>query len=123
MLPARIKMCSAITDAMAREESVMYGLDQWDRATKQWRRVRNPSKRFCQPYPLGIIEGKIVSKWLLPGRSVGTGSEILGGSFHKGEVVRFVLFPDLQGGRELVSEAITIDQEMRTSDVQYRLKH
>lgn len=123
VFPARITICSAINDAMGKEESVMYGLDQWDEAAKQWRRVRNPSKRFCQPYPLGIIKGEIVAKWLRPGQTVATGSEILGGSFHKGDVVRYVIFPDLQGGRELVTEAITIEEQMESSDVPYRLKH
>jgi len=92
-LPRRIYACESVTDAMAHETALPYAIQKWDGRAKTWNTVLQPTAAsFCKPYPLGIIEGKVVEKRLWPIQHLSIGEEATGARFHKGEVVRFVLF-------------------------------
>ena len=67
-VPRKISACEFVTDAMARGTELAFAIQKWDRTARAWSTALQPSRAsFCKPYPLGIIEGKVVERRLLAG--------------------------------------------------------
>lgn len=93
VFPRKVRASEFVTDAMAQGTEIAFALQRWDRAAHDWRTVWEPSKEsFCQPYPLGIIEGKVTERRLWPGQNLSIGQEATAARLQKGDIARFVLF-------------------------------
>lgn len=125
LLPRKIYACESLTDAMAHETSLPYAIQKWNGKAQAWNTVLQPTKAsFCTPYPLGIIEGKMVGKRLWPGQNLSIGQEATGARFQKGDVVRFVVFASepwtASSGYSTVG--FEIDEQLATT-VPMRVRH
>jgi hypothetical protein len=120
-LPSRIERCQFTTDASEKGVSIGYKLQRLDSSTHSWRTLMDVSGIYCQPYPLGMAQTRLASKLLWPGQKLSIGPEATGarGRF-KGERLRFVV---VAGGRDFPTQSFIIDEEMKGTDVGYRVRH
>lgn len=79
---------------------------------------------FCKPYPLGIIEGRVVEKRLWPSQNLSIGEEATGARVQKGDLVRFVLFAaePWTGTSGYPTVGFEIDEQVATA-VPMRVRH
>jgi hypothetical protein len=91
--PRNVSRCEYLTDAMAHESELAFSVQRWESSSQNWTTPLVPSKAFfCKPYPLGIVEGKVVERRLWPGQNLSIGEDATAAMFQKGDIVRFVLF-------------------------------
>lgn len=127
LLPVRTSQCDFVNDAMWHGKTLPYAVQRWDETRKRWEPVaEEPASEFCKPYPLGIIEGKIVDRWLWPGQSVRIGEEATAGrgGFSLGDRARFVIFLRTAGDYKssVPTNEFVIDEQLQnTTDL--RIKH
>lgn len=76
---------------------------------------------YCHPYPLGISQARLTSKFLWPSQTFSTGEEVTAAKGNlKGEVMRFVV---VANGRAFPTASFTIDEQVQGLAVGYGLKH
>jgi hypothetical protein len=126
-LPVRVKRCDFLDDTLSAGAMVAYAVQRRDATLGNWETVVEIDKEiFCKPYPLGIVEAKLVDGWLWPGRSLGTGEEATAArGFKRGDIARFIIFTDAPGdyGSALATPQFTIDEEPDQGSVDLRLRH
>lgn len=123
--PRKVSACEFLTDAMAHGTALAFAIQRWDKTASAWNTALQPStESFCKPYPLGIVQGQLVEKWLWPGQNLSIGSEATGARFRKGEVVRFVLFAANRWAATTgyPTAAFEIDEQIDTA-VPLRVRH
>jgi hypothetical protein len=121
ILPRRIERCEFMTDNFAHGVSLGYRLQQRDKLSGGWKTVSDNAADYCRPYPLGIADGQIRSKWLWPGQTISTGEEATGARGDlKGETMRFVV---VANGRDFPTGNFTVDEQIQGASVGYRVKH
>jgi len=124
-VPRNIFACEFITDAMGHGTELAFAIQKWSRTAQTWTTSLQPTEAsFCKPYPLGIIEGKVVARRLWPGQSLSIGEEATAARFQKSDLVRFVLFA---GQSWTVTSGyptpgFEIDEQI-TTNVPLRVKH
>jgi hypothetical protein len=126
-LPARVTQCDFIDDTGSPGTMVAYAVQRWNDSLKQWDMVVEFGKsQFCKPYPLGIVNAKLVNRWLWPGQSLSTGEEATAarGGFAMGDHARFVIFVGAAGDYDssVATADVTID-ELPRPDVNLRVRH
>jgi hypothetical protein len=112
IVPVKITVCDYIDDGMRHRTQVGWAVEKWDTLTKRWRNVFEnvDNLRWCQPSPLSIVDGHIVTKRLWLGQSVEGGEGAIAASdvFAIGDNARFVVF---QGnGRFFRTASFSIDE-------------
>lgn len=125
--PVRVTRCDSITDAGSRQTSLAYAVQRWSADQRRWVLVAQDDKRgFCKPYPLGIIEGDVVRKWLWPGESLSTEEEATAArDFTIGDRGRFIIFLGEAGNysSSVTTRAFTIDEHPPPTGVALRIRH
>ncbi|MGH9968906.1 MAG: hypothetical protein ACREBG_14055 [Pyrinomonadaceae bacterium] len=130
--PVSLPACDYVTDDFGKGTEFPYAVQRWEASSNRWQTIVDMSaERFCQPYPLGMIETHLVTKKLWPGSSV----EVMEGeatgahdSFRKGDLARFVVFRKMDSTGDwhsaIPSEPFPIqDDVIRTGNESFRLKH
>ena len=121
IFPRRIERCEFVTDASASGVSVGYRLQQWDATSHGWHTVVDASSTYCRPYPLGMVEARLVSKLLWPGETLSTGEEATGARDGlKGHDIRFAV---VANGYGFPTASFVIDEQVQRPDVDYRVRH
>ena len=126
--PVKVTACDFISDASARGTMVAYAVERWNRQLGKWEKVVEwDESSFCRPYPLGIAQAQIVSKWLWPGQSISTSWEATAarGGFALGDSARFSVFYGTAGDwkRVLPTAVFRIDELRKMEDVPLRVGH
>ena len=127
LLPVRTSQCDFVNDAMWHGRILPYAVQRWDQAGKQWETVaEEPSSEFCKPYPLGIVKGEIVDRWLWPGQRIKIDAEATAGrgGFNLGDRARFVVFLRAAGDYKssVPTNEFVIDEQLQNTTV-LRVKH
>ena len=121
ILPRRIERCEFVTDAFAPGVSVGYRVQQWNTASLRWQTVLDAASEYCRPYPLGIIDSRLISKLLWPGQTLSTGAEATGARGNlRGQTFRFAV---VANGQEFPTSSFIIDEQIEGADVNYRVRH
>ncbi len=95
-LPVRVTRCEFLDDTLSLGVMVAYGVERWNAALARWQTIAANTSSFCKPYPLGIVEARLTTKWLWPGQTLATGEEATAARsppLKKGDSARFVLHP------------------------------
>ena len=95
VLPVAVTQCEFLDDTFSRGTMVAHSVERWNRTSGRWEPVVNMNSRdFCRPYPLGIVEARLATKWLWPGQSLTTGEEATAARdpLEKGDSARFVVY-------------------------------
>lgn len=124
-LPRKVCACEFVTDAMGHGTALAYAIEKWDGTAQAWSTAWQPTKAsFCKPYPLGIIEGRVVEKRLWPSQNLSIGEEATGARVQKGDLVRFVLFAaePWTGTSGYPTVGFEIDEQVATA-VPMRVRH
>ena len=127
VLPVAVTRCEFLDDTLSRGTSVAYSDERWNNRSNRCESVVNLNNRdFCKPYPLGIVEARLASKWLWPGQSLTTGEEATAARdvFENGDSARFVVYPRIgeTNAEPIPTAAFAID-EHPTVDVNFRIRH
>ena len=127
LLPVRVARCDFIDDASAPGTMVAFAVQRWNKDLERWETIVDTSgPRFCKPYPLGIVEARIVNGWLWPGQRLSTGEEATAerDGFSIGDVGRFVIFTGTTGKDRdtITTPGFVIDVHPQT-DANLRIKH
>jgi hypothetical protein len=128
IVPVKVASCDYLDDAFSHGTMVAYAVQRWDQTSQQWRTVVAPSPAsFCKPYPLGIVKGQVVNRWLWPGRSLSGGEEATAArdGFRLGDQARFVVFVSSPGdySNAVATGGFRIDERPSRPDLDLRLKH
>jgi hypothetical protein len=126
--PVKVTACDFISDASAHGTMVAYAVQRWDRQLGKWTKVVEwDESSFCRPYPLGIAEAHLNSKWLWPGQSISTGEEATAarGGFDLGDSVRFSVFYGAAGDwkNSLPTATFRIDELPKIEELPLRVRH
>jgi hypothetical protein len=95
ILPVAVTRCEFLDDTFSRGTMVAYSVERWNRSSGHWESVVNMNSRnFCKPYPLGIVEARVATKWLWLGQSITTGEEATAARdpLERGDSARFVVY-------------------------------
>ena len=129
--PISLQACDYIDDAFGRGTKFPYAVQRWDANANGWHTVSETTEDyFCRPYPLGIVEAKLISRRLWPGMEVqvveGEATGIIE-PFRRGDLARFVVVRNLEKDMDLrkatASAAFVIQDEVVRDDTQYRIRH
>jgi hypothetical protein len=130
MFPVRIQVCNFVDDTNYRGSMPAYSVQRFNKQTGSWETVADASDvRYCRPYPLGWVETRVRTMWLLPHQELSTGEEITAArGFHKGDSARFVVYSayhdsDRNVFNAFATPAFTIDEEIADDPSKYRVKH
>jgi hypothetical protein len=126
--PVKVKACDFISDASAPGTMVAYAVERWDRQLGKWAKVVEwDESLFCRPYPLGIAQAHLISKWLWPGQSISTGEEATAArrGFDLGDSARFSVFYGAAGDWKfsLPTGAFRIDELPKFEELPLRVRH
>ena len=126
--PVKVNGCDFIDDASARGIMVAYAVERWSRQLGKWEKVIEwDESSFCRPYPLGIAQAQLVSKWLWPGQSISTGEEATAarGGFELNDCARFSVFYGAAGDWKNArpTAVFRIDERPKIEDVPFRVRH
>jgi hypothetical protein len=126
-VPVKVAACDFISDASARGLMVAYAVERWNRQIGKWEKVVEwDESSFCRPYPLGIAQAQLVSKWLWPAQSISTGEVATArGGFELGDSARFSVFYGTAGDWKSArpTAAFRIDELPKIEDVPLRVRH
>jgi hypothetical protein len=127
LLPVRVSRCDFIDDASAPGTMVAFAVQRWNKNQNRWDTIVDTSgPRFCKPYPLGIVEARIVNGWLWPGQRLSTGEEATAArdGFSIGDEGRFVIFTGTTGKYwdTVTTQGFFIDEHPQT-DANLRIRH
>ncbi|MBL8220650.1 MAG: hypothetical protein JNL62_15575, partial [Bryobacterales bacterium] len=95
LLPVPIVRCEYLDDTLSRGTMIAYRVERWNRKPGKWDVIVNMnSPDFCKPYPLGIVEARLTTRWLWPGQSLATGEEATAARdpLEKGDSARFAVY-------------------------------
>jgi hypothetical protein len=121
IIPRRVERCEFITDDSAHGVAIGYRLEKRDNLTGRWQTVVDAAERYCQPYPLGIMKAHLTSRLLWPGQVLSTADEATGARGNlKGETMRFIVQVN---GLGFETTGFTIDEQIQSKDVGYRVRH
>jgi hypothetical protein len=128
IVPVKVTRCDYLDDAFSHGTMVAYAVQRWDEKSQQWRTVvAANAASFCKPYPLGIVKGEVVNRWLWPGSSLSGGEEATAArdGFRRGDKARFVVFVSSPGdySNAVATSAFSIDEQPSRPDLNLRLKH
>jgi len=125
--PVKVAACDFITDASEPGTMVAYAVERWNRQTSKWEKVIEwDESSFCRPYPLGIAQAQLVSKWLWPGQGISTGEQAMArGGLELGDSARFSVFYGTAGDWKSArpTAAFRIGERPKMEDVPLRLRH
>jgi hypothetical protein len=129
--PVKLQGCDYMDDAFGRGTKFPFAVQRWDANANGWHTVSETTEDFfCRPYPLGIVEAKLISRRLWPGMEVQVVEGEATGAiepFKRGDWARFVVFRNLEKDRNLrkstASAAFVIEDEVVRDDTQYRIRH
>jgi hypothetical protein len=61
LLPTRIDRCDFVDDAFSKGKMVAFAVERWNESAQGWKAVVQLDRAsFCKPYPLGIMQAKLV---------------------------------------------------------------
>jgi hypothetical protein len=130
VFPVRIQVCDFVDDTSSRGSMPAYSVQRFDKQAGSWQTIADASDvRSCRPYPLGWIETRVRTIWLLPHHELSTGEEITAArGFHKGDSARFVVYSAYHDPSRNVSSAFattpfTIDEEITDDPSKFLVKH
>ena len=111
IVPVLVATCDAVTDALARESTLAYSVERRKPASTGWRTVFEVSSatKWCEPFPTGIVEGRVRRRLLWPMQSKSTApfywysAHIAGGLFNVADEGRIVVFPADSHDRRIVT--------------------
>ena len=128
VLPAAVTRCEFVDDTFSRGTMIAYRVDRWNRTSDHWETVVNMNSRsFCKPYPLGIVEAHLLTKWLWPGQTLTTGEEATAARnpIEKWDSARFVVF--LRSGdvssASIPTATFLIDESPAVETGELRVRH
>ncbi|HJZ95852.1 MAG TPA: hypothetical protein VKE70_05060 [Candidatus Solibacter sp.] len=93
--PVPVARCEYLDDTLTPGTMVAYRIERWNQSSARWDLVLDMNgPEFCKPYPLGIVQARLTTKWLWPGQSLRTGDEATAArdGIEKGDSVRFALY-------------------------------
>jgi|HubBroStandDraft_6_1064221.scaffolds.fasta_scaffold05836_3 hypothetical protein len=124
-VPISITVFNFIDDAFTNGTEVGYTVEKWDPLEKKWGNIFNDADKssWCHPYPLGIVQGRIVTKRLWPGQSVFGSEEATAASdgFAVGDRARFLICA--RNGLIFPTPSFPIDEHRTNSDVPSRVRN